>query len=137
MRLLTATTQDQGNRQGDFTYAVEGELVLLEEVCATDRRDPDGGCGCGRAFAGMSSQRATTTAVIRELDLIYDDVELAVSGYYRTGGVCPDVIGVDEFAVLVNDQTHEVIRFAQAFPVGTVLGRRPDSVFPRSVPASR
>ena len=137
MRVLTATNQDQGARDGDFTFATEGELVLLEFVCASDRRDPESGCGCGRAFAGMSSHRATTTALVRELDLTPDDVELAVTGYYLAGGSGPEVIGDLEFTDLVSDSTHEVIGFAQWFPVGTVLGRRPDSVFPRTVPTPR
>jgi hypothetical protein len=45
-----------------------------------DEKDPDGGCGCGRAFSGMSSMRATTTAVVRDLDVSLDDVRLAVEG---------------------------------------------------------
>ncbi len=78
MKLLTATRDRQGERDGDFCHAAEGELVLLGVVCATDRADPDGGCGCGHAFSGMSSMRATTTALVRDLDLVVDDVRLAV-----------------------------------------------------------
>ena len=74
MKLLTATRERQGERDGDFCFAVEGELVLLGFVCATDQDDPDGGCGCGRAFSGMSSMRATTTALVRDLDVSYDDL---------------------------------------------------------------
>jgi hypothetical protein len=81
MRLLTATRLRQGGQDGDFCHAIEGELVLLGFVCATDEKDPDGGCGCGRAFSGMSSMRATTTAVVRDLDVsLDDDVRLAVEG---------------------------------------------------------
>jgi hypothetical protein len=69
MRMLTATRERQGERDGDFCHAVEGELVLIGFVCATDAADPDGGCGCGRAFSGMSSMRATTTALVRDLDI--------------------------------------------------------------------
>jgi hypothetical protein len=29
MKLLTATREGQGERQGDFCHAVEGELVLV------------------------------------------------------------------------------------------------------------
>ncbi|WP_439331120.1 DUF7715 family protein [Modestobacter altitudinis] len=48
--------------------ASEGEFVFLEDVCRVDRQDPDGGCGCGRAFAGMNSHRATT-AIVRDVRL--------------------------------------------------------------------
>jgi hypothetical protein len=52
MMLLTATRKGQGERAGDFSFTVEGELVLVGPVCARDQADPDGGCGCGRAFSG-------------------------------------------------------------------------------------
>ena len=81
MKLLTATRERQGEQDGDFCHAIEGELVLLGFVCAADEADPDGGCGCGRAFSGMSSMRATTAALVRDLDVSIDDVGLAVEGY--------------------------------------------------------
>src|SRR4051812_50228392 len=87
MKLLTATRAGQGDRTGDFCFAVEGELVLLGLVCATDEADPDGGCGCGRAFAGMSSHRATTTALVRDLDLTYDDLRAAVEAHHVAAGL--------------------------------------------------
>ena len=129
MQMLTATRQGQGDRDGDFCHATEGELVLLEEVCRVDRQDPDGGCGCGRAFAGMNSHRATTTVVVRDVDLDWDDVALAVTGYFTSGGLTPELMDdPEDFALLVVDTTQEMIRFGQAWPVGTVLGRRLDSV---------
>ena len=42
MKLLTATHLRQGEQAGDFCHAIEGELVLLGFVCATDEEDPDG-----------------------------------------------------------------------------------------------
>ena len=68
MKVLTATSRTQGQRGNDFHWCIEGELVHFGMVCATDHADPDGGCGCGRAFAGLNSHRATTTAMIREIE---------------------------------------------------------------------
>lgn len=68
MRLLTATGRTQGWRPNDFNACIEGELVMPPTmVCARDQDDPDGACGCGRAWAGLASHRATTTAVVQEL----------------------------------------------------------------------
>ncbi|WP_457008536.1 DUF7715 family protein [Geodermatophilus sp. SYSU D00965] len=53
----------------------------------------DGGCGCGRSFSGMNSHRATTTAVVREVDLSYEDLRLAVAGFFIDGGCTPDLLG--------------------------------------------
>ena len=135
MKLLTATRERQGERDGDFCFAVEGELVLLGFVCATDQADPDGGCGCGRAFSGMSSLRATTTALVRDLDLSVDDVRIAVEGYYVAAGMGPDVIGRGEFAELVTATVDEMVDIAPSLPASAVVGRRLDNLVWRSEPS--
>jgi len=134
MKLLTATRERQGERDGDFCDAIEGELVLLGIVCATDEADPDGGCGCGRAFSGMSSMRATTTAVVRDLDVSLDDVRLAVEGYYVSAGTGPDVIGGAEFEEVVSATLEDLAEIAHV-PVGAVVGRRLDNLTWRSEPS--
>jgi hypothetical protein len=62
MRVIVATTKTQGQRPGDYFWAVEGELVLVPtlECCEPAR------CGCGRGFAGLASHRACTTAEVVE-----------------------------------------------------------------------
>ena len=134
MKLLTATRERQGERDGDFCHAIEGELVLLGFVCATDEADPDGGCGCGRAFSGMSSMRATTTAVVRDLDVSLDDVRLAVEGYYVSAGTGPDVIGGAEFEEVVSATLEDLAEIAHV-PVGAVVGRRLDNLTWRAEPS--
>jgi hypothetical protein len=134
MKLLTATRERQGERDGDFCHAIEGELVLLGFVCATDEADPDGGCGCGRAFSGMSSMRATTTAVVRDLDVSLDDVRLAVEGYYVSAGTGPDVIGGAEFEEVVSATLEDLAEIVHV-PVGAVVGRRLDNLTWRSEPS--
>ena len=135
MRLLTATRERQGERNGDFCHAIDGELVVVGLVCATDRDDPDGGCGCGRAFSGMSSMRATTTALVRDLDLSFDDVWLAIEGYYAAAGMGPDVIGEREFTAAVLGQINTMIDIAEIVPAGAVVGRRLDNLIWRSEPS--
>ena len=134
MKLLTATRERQGEQDGDFCFAIEGELVLLGFVCATDEADPDGGCGCGRAFSGMSSMRATTTAVVRDLDVSFDDVRLAITGYYVSAGMGPDVIGDVEFEEVVSATLDDLAQIAHV-PVGAVVGRRLDNLTWRSEPS--
>lgn len=134
MKLLTATRERQGERDGDFCFAVEGELVLLGFVCATDQADPDGGCGCGRAFSGMSSMRATTTALVRDLDITYDDLTGAVETHLVAAGMGPDALGPVDFAELLDETVQETVHFARFWPVGSVVGRRLDSVHVRSFP---
>jgi hypothetical protein len=135
MKLLTATRTGQGEQAGDFCFAVEGELVILGFVCATDRNNPDGGCGCGRAFSGLSSKKATTTALVRDLDLSVDDVRLAVEGYYAAGGMGPNVLGEREFTDLVAETVAEMAELAPLLPADGVIGRRLDDLILRSEPS--
>jgi hypothetical protein len=135
MKLLTATRERQGEQDGDFCHAIEGELVLLGFVCATDQEDPDGACGCGRAFSGMSSLRATTTALVRDLDVSFDDARLAVEGYYVSAGMGPDVIGRAVFTTMVAETLIEMAEIADSVPVGAVVGRRLDRLIWRSEPS--
>jgi hypothetical protein len=136
VKLLTATYTGQGERDGDFCFAIEGELVLVGDVCASDQADPDpdGGCGCGRAFTGLSSHRATTTALVRDLDLTLEDLQLAVEAHLVAAGTGPEVLGDEDFADLVEELVEETAAFARWWPVGTVLGRRLDFVRRRSLP---
>ena len=123
MKALTATSRGQGDHPQDFCFTVEGELVLLGFVCATDEAEPDGGCGCARAFSGMSSRRATTTAVVRDLDLDAADLRLAVESYYTAAGMGPDVLGT-EFGALVDETVEENLLIGRSCEAGTVVRRR-------------
>lgn len=136
MRLLTATRQEQGNRPGDFCFAIEGELVVIDEPCATDRADADGGCGCGRAFAGMSSLRATTTALVRDLDVSPDDVRRAVEGYHASAGVGPDVVGEQVYSESVAETLDQIRRVTETLPEGAVVGRRLNHLYWRFDPTA-
>jgi hypothetical protein len=125
MKVLTATATSQGARDNDFDWTVEGELVWIGTVCAKDRRDPDGGCGCGRAFSGLSSHRATTTAQVRDLALSRDDVMTALAGYYESAGY--GVFGPTELEYEVDN----LLRVVSAWDAGTVIERRLDRLHPR------
>jgi hypothetical protein len=128
MKLLTATYERQGERAGDFCYAIEGEVVILGDVCVTDRNDPLGGCGCGRAFSGLRSQRATTTALVRDLDLGPEDLEFAIATRFAADGITGQSIGDLEYAYLFVDTVDELIRFGATWPEGTVVRRTLDGV---------
>jgi len=120
MKLLTATATSQGTRDNDFSWTIDGELVLIGIVCARDQADPDGGCGCGRAFSGLSSHRATTTARVLDLPLTREDVSKAIAGYYESAGY-----GVFEPSEL-DDEIDEMLRVASAWDIGTIVERRLD-----------
>lgn len=139
MRVLTATSRTQGDRRDDHCHAVDGELVslpVLECTCP--------GCGCDRAFAGLDSHRSTTTCVVAERDLDPAALRravarsLAAQGWIDPAAVDdpPEVdLWDDERALddeVVDDVLARMRAVAEAFPPGTVLGRRDGGVVVRS-----
>lgn len=119
MRVLVATAETQGQRGNDFSYCIEGELVTVGLVCATDRRNADGGCGCGRAFSGLNSHRATTTAKVKDVDLTEEDyVEALRSSLSQQGWPTADV---EELAAWL-------AQLVGGWTEGTVVERRLDDI---------
>jgi len=51
MKILVATGLTQGMEANDYHYCIEGELVWIQEPCASGRNDPEGGCGRQQALA--------------------------------------------------------------------------------------
>ena len=122
MLILTATATGQGDRDNDYTWTVEGELVWLGLVCARDRRDPDGGCGCGRGFSGLNSHRATTTAMVRDLPMSRADVLDALIGYLDSAGYgqfTPEELGAE---------VDEMLSWTQLLSPGDIVERRLDEL---------
>lgn len=128
MKVMVATTRTQGDLPGDYTFCVPGELLWLAMICDRDRRDPDGGCGCGRGFDGLTSHRATTTGEIVESEMSKAELRLAVRTSLTDQGWLPESLGSAESLAIVEQVAGEVLAIAQALPVGTVVRRRIDDV---------
>lgn len=122
MRVLVATEATQGDREDDYSWTIPGELVMFGVICASDLRGTGRGCGCGRAFAGLHSERATTTAQVVEWEGSLDDLVLAFrdslarGGWLDFGGTPEEVHGI------VVETVMEMLLVADRYPVGTVLG---------------
>lgn len=117
MKVLVATMLTQGNRSGDYCHCVEGEPVWIQEPCDRDRREPNGGCGCSRGFAGAASHRATTTALVADLTLTRDELISAMRMSLADGGWPAEWAGA-----VIGDN----LAIASAYPTGTVVERRFD-----------
>ena len=127
MRIITATTRTQGQRASDFAHAIEGEVVTLADICDSDAlTGPDGPCGCSRAFAGLNSHKATTTAIVADIDGYGPGelLEAVRSSLQQSGrGAHADIVAPAEAATLA--------ALAACHPAGTVLERRGDEIRPR------
>jgi hypothetical protein len=131
MRVLTATTLTNGERDNDFDWCTHGELVMFGTICGRDLSDPDNGCGCGRSFSGMHSHRATTTALVEERELSTTDLGLAVRASLEDGGWIDESVPEDEANAVIDEAVAMIRHVAEHFPVGTVVGTRLGQVFER------
>jgi hypothetical protein len=127
MKVLTATAETQGLRPNDYTWCVEGEVVTpVRAICSQDEADPDGGCGCGRAFAGLNSHRATTTAMVRDLDgYSLADLTEAVRSYREQAGWTTMTESAGE-------EAEEIAAIAAEYITGVVLEIRLEEISARS-----
>jgi hypothetical protein len=121
MRVLIATRESQGARSDDFDWCTDGELVWLPEPCPTGRRG--GSCDCVHAFAGVSSHRRTTTAVVRELEGLTIRSCIQMVRYSLAAEGLPDA--------WVTRAVDRMLLLASGIEPGTVMERKLDIVAPR------
>ena len=125
MKVLVATAMRQGEVDNDFCNTIEGELVRLPFIECDDGDQ----CGCTRSFTGLTSHRATTTAVI------LDEPELDRATYTRL--LLDDLI--DDIAdarlarppgldAMVDDEVDDLLDMIGDNPVDVVVRRQGDWV---------
>jgi hypothetical protein len=65
VKVLVSTGTTQGACTGDFCWCDDGELVFFgSRECISPER-----CGCGRAFTGIDTRKATTTAKVLDIPM--------------------------------------------------------------------
>ncbi|HET9144026.1 DUF7715 family protein [Actinophytocola sp.] len=121
MPVLVATRRTQGTRSDDFCYTQDDELVDLASTC---HDDPGSACGCARAFTGLITRKATTTAQILTRALSMPDYIDAFRTSLITAGL-PDDQQTLRWAHEAAEQLHTI---ASQWPPGTVVERRGDDI---------
>lgn len=119
MRYIVATKETQGQRDNDFSFTTEGELVKLGFEC-DHYEDPDDECGCGRSLVGMDSSKGTTTMKIVEVDLTSEEILQKLIESEKISGWALD----DEFINNLRKQVEFISHIASLKPLGTVYEKR-------------
>jgi len=65
--IFVATRQTQGQRDNDFCFVPEGEIVTFPVFTCTGE-EADGACGCRRSLCGVHSSTGTTTVKVALLE---------------------------------------------------------------------
>ena len=122
INVLVSTTVSQGAAPGDFCWVPEGELVArYGMVCASERRDGSG-CGCGRAFGGLTTNKSTTTAMVAEADITEDEWRASMYQTLVDTGWA-EWLTADELAEWIDELVVLELHSAAQLVAGTVLGR--------------
>lgn len=114
MKMLTI--HDHQTSESDFCWGVEGEIAVPGPVTC-HRRD----CGCDRSHTGLNSHKASTTVIVRDVDLDFDDLVTAAVGFLESAGwaaACGDHGKVDAAA---REMVAAAAEVAAEFEVGAVL----------------
>lgn len=128
MKVLVATRATHGLRDTDQADCIEGELVWMKDPCESGTDNPDGACGCGRSFLGMSSDHETTIAMVRELPgVTRRTYEAAMRATFDAHGWCSHCPSAH-----FREHVAHLAALAGALPAGTIVGRRLDSLVVRS-----
>jgi len=126
MKLLVATGDKQGQRDNDFNFATEGELLYFGMEC--DEEEVDGTCGCRRSMSGIDSHKGTTTMKLVEIDIeepeLHERVEASLHSAGWIFGEELDGVAAD----MVAEVTAEMIALGQSLPIGVVIERRGNTV---------
>lgn len=126
MKVLVATTETQGMFEGDYCSTVDGELVYIQSVSC-----PDPLCGCTRGFAGLSSARATTTAmVVDRPDLKIGDLADALTDSLERGGWLRGSSD-NEAAEMVGELLTMLVNITEPTEPGSVVRRNGDLAYVR------
>jgi hypothetical protein len=122
VKVLHATPRTQGWRDNDFDFCEDGELVVLPAVLCSNET-ADGPCGCARSLCGVSSGRATTTAVVVDVPMSEEEWLAVVASAYVADGWYDDSSEVDP---VVFDDHRDLLAKITVLPVGTVVEFRDD-----------
>ena len=108
MRMLTIHRPSEPGDE-DFCNAIEGELSVRPPTPC----DIVYWCGCDRSHPGLNTQAYSTTLMVRDVELTYDDIVAACTDHATTWYDEPEAAA----RALVDD----AIEIASHFPVGAVL----------------
>ncbi len=125
MKVLVATSETNGDRKNDFCFTEELELVHLPLI-ECDSEEPDGRCGCKRAFCGLNTHRATTTAQVVDLNIDDNEYLMLFSNGLKTSE-WEDFIS-DKW---IQEEVTFMLDLANKFDSGTIVGRCGDAIISR------
>src|ERR1700738_1254546 len=85
MKIFVSTTKTQGQRNDDFCFVPEGEIVTFGVLLCSDPVKADQ-CGCNRSLCGIVSDAATTTMKVIDYACSLFDLQCLFNEALERGG---------------------------------------------------
>ncbi len=118
IQIFVATTETQEQRETDFCFVPEGEIVTLPVMTCTNEH-VDGPCGCKRSMSGINTQKATTTMRVDTFDGNLFELDRMIAEAMRKAGWLKGRLGES-----YESRAYKISCEAAKFPVGTVVEYR-------------
>jgi hypothetical protein len=115
MKIIVATKETQGQRNDDFSFTDEGEVVIVSDCDNLHQ-----GCGCERSMVGVRSGVGTTTMMVVEAEMTREQFIEQI----RTAN--GDYDGIDLGDAIYTAEADRLLELAAEFPAGTVIERNGD-----------
>lgn len=115
MLVLVATRETQGDRDNDFCFVPEGELVRWGTECSGATVDDY--CGCRRSMVGFDCHKATTTMKVVDVDITPEEYVAKYKQSLVDCGLMMSQDGVVADALDLSDEAEEL-------GLGTIVERR-------------
>lgn len=125
MKVFVSTKETQGQRENDFCFVPEGEIVTYPVMTCTNERADDR-CGCNRSMCGILAHGATTTMKVADLEGNVLTLRRIIRASLVNAGWPVDDSDASSIA-------SELLSEAQQFPTGTVVEYRDGKFAARNV----
>lgn len=134
MKILVSTKKTQGQRDNDFCFPQEGELVYPSWTCTSGSADDE--CGCRRCLTGVECGKGTTTVVVIDSPMTPDNYEAVVDASLRAafGRTPKDFAG--GLQEKVKQGAVDLLKRVAKYKVGDVLEYRSGRLFVRKAAAA-
>jgi hypothetical protein len=133
VKILVATKETQRQRESDFCWTEEGEIVRLAFECDRDKEDLDGKCGCRRSMTGCTSQRATTTMKVEDRNIkIEEYIEIIRESFIQAGWY--KLMGEKVAEEHIMSDVKYMLSRVSKLPVGSIIEKRGDNLIVRRTP---
>lgn len=133
MKILVATKETQKQRESDFFWAEEGEIVRLAFECDRDGEDIDGRCGCRRSMTGCISQKATTTMKVEDRNIKIEDYIEVIRKSFKDAGWYK-LMGTKDAEEWVREDAKFILSRVSKLPTGAIIEKRGDRLLVRRTP---